>query len=77
MRYQSSYSTPRSHGCDHEWAFVTPLKELIMIDTIKSKIIILAVDLQLKRRYLLNTEMDIKTTQQMMATCMDSYQEKV
>ena len=48
-----------------------------MIDTIKSKIIILAVDLQLKRRYLLNTEMDIETTQQMMATCMDSYQEKV
>ena len=77
MRYQSSNSTPRSHGCDHEWAFVTPLKKLIMIDTIKSKIILLAVDLQSKRRYSLNTQMDIESTQQIMATCMDSYQEKV
>ena len=77
MWCQSSNSIPRSHGCGHEWASVTPLKKLIMIDTIKSEIILLAVDLQLKRRYSLNTPMDIETTQQMMATWTDSYQEKV
>lgn len=76
MQHQRSNSTPRSHGCDHECASVTPLK-LIMIDTIKSKIILLAVDLKLKRRYSLNTQMDIATTQQMLATSMHSYQEKV
>lgn len=44
MQHQHSNSMPRSHGCDHECASVTPLK-LITIDTIKSKIILLAVDL--------------------------------
>lgn len=48
MQYQSSNSVPRTHGCDHEEAFVTPLKMLMMIDTIKSKVILMAVDLQLK-----------------------------
>lgn len=43
--YQSSSSIPRSHGYNHEYAFVTPLKMLIMIDTVKSKVIFMALNL--------------------------------
>lgn len=46
--YQSSSSIPRSHGYNHEYAFVTPLKMLIMIDTVKSKVIFMALNLLLK-----------------------------
>lgn len=48
VQYQSTKCIPRSHGCNHEYAFVTPLKMLIRTDTIKSKVSLVAVDLSLK-----------------------------